>query len=45
LIELVKNQVNISERTLQRAKERVGIVATKTGFDNPMSMAVLVQPQ
>jgi hypothetical protein len=32
LIELAKNQVNLSERTLQRAKERLGIVATKAGF-------------
>ncbi len=33
LIELAKNQVNISERTLQRAKEKMGIQAVKTGMN------------
>lgn len=32
LIELAKSQLGISERTLQRAKERIGIVATKSGY-------------
>jgi len=33
LIELAKNQLNISERTLQRAKEKMGIQAVKTGMN------------
>jgi hypothetical protein len=44
LIERAKRELGLNERNLQRAREKVGIVATKTGYQGAWMWSCQITP-